>query len=228
MPAGGRRKKLTSHLWWRREGQIVCGSYTPAHSFSTGGLLIFGVECCLLQGLLLGIIGCSAVPLASTHWIPSHRLLVGTFVSLLLFSHSVVSDSLWPHGLRQARLICPLLSPGICSTSCPLSCCYHPTISSSVTLFSSCLQSFPAPGSFLVNQLFATGGQSIGASASASVLPKNIQGWFLLGLTGLISLLSKGISRVFSSTTIRNQQFFSSQSSLWSSSHVQTWLLEKP
>ena len=103
----------------------------------------------------------------------------------------------------------------------------QPTTSSSVAPFSSCPQSFPASGSFPINQLFTSGGQSIGASALASVLPMNIQGWFPVGLTGLISLLSKGLSRVFSSTTIWKHYFFSAQPSLWSTSHIHTWLLEK-
>ena len=106
---------------------------------------------------------------------------------LLLFSCSVMSDSLWPHGLQHARLPCPSPSPRACSNSRPLSWWCHPTISSSVVHFSSCLQSFPVSGSFLMSRLFISGGQSIGASASASVLPMNIQGWFLSGLTGLIS-----------------------------------------
>ena len=121
---------------------------------------------------------------------------------MLLFSHSVVSESLWPHGPQHARLPCPPPYPGVCSNSCPLSQWCHPTISSSFVPFSSCLQSLPASGSFPVSQLFASGNQSIGASASASVLPMNIQGWFPLGLTGLISLQSKGLSRVFSNTTV--------------------------
>ena len=120
---------------------------------------------------------------------------------LLLFSHSVVSDSLRPHELQHTRLPCPSPSPGVCSNSCPLSQWCHPIISSSVTSFSSCPQSFPASGSFPMSLLFASGGQCTGGSASTSVLPMNIQGWFPLGLTGLI-LLSKGLSRVFSSTTI--------------------------
>ena len=110
--------------------------------------------------------------------------------------------------------------------SCPLSWWWHPTISSSVTLFSSCHQSFPASGSFPVSQLFTSDGQSIEASVSASVLPVNIQGWFPLGLTGLISLLSKGLSRVFFSTTIQKHQFFGTQSTLWSNFHICTWLLK--
>ena len=117
------------------------------------------------------------------------------------------------------------LSPGVCLNSCPLSQWYHPTISSSVASF--CFLSYPASGSFPMSRLFASGGQSVGASASASVLLMNIQGWCPLGLTWLISLQSKGLSRVFSSTTIRKHQFFSAQPSLWSSSHICTWLLAK-
>ena len=109
----------------------------------------------------------------------------------LLFSHQALSDSLWPHGLKHTRLSCPSFSPRVCSNSCPLSQWYHPTSSSSVIPFSSCPQSFPASGSFQMSQLFTTGGQSIGAPASTSVLPMTIQGWFPLGLTGLIPLLSK-------------------------------------
>ena len=120
----------------------------------------------------------------------------------LLFSLSVVSDSLRSHGLQHARLPCLSPSPGVCSNSHPLSQWCHPTILSSVTPFS-CPQYCPASGSFLMSQFFASGGQSIGVSASASVLPMNIQGWFPLGLTGLISLLSKVLSRVFSSTIIQ-------------------------
>ena len=103
-----------------------------------------------------------------------------------------MSDSLWPHGLQHGRLPCPSLFPRVCSNSCPLSQWCHPTISSSVTLFSSCPQSFLASGSFQTNQLFASGGQNIGASASASVLLMNIQGWFLLGLTGKYCLMTTG------------------------------------
>ena len=146
----------------------------------------------------------------------------------LLFSHSVMPDSFRPHGLKHTMLPCPSPPPGACSNSCPLSQWCHPTISSSVVHFSSRLPSFPASESFPVNQLFTSGGQSIGASASASVPPMNIQGWFPLGLTGLIFLQSKGLSRVFSNTTVQKRQFFSTQPSSWSSSHIHTWLLEKP
>ena len=121
--------------------------------------------------------------------------------NILQFSCSVVSDSLQPNGLQHARLPCPSPSPRACSNSCPLNQRPHPTISSSVVAFSSCLQSFPASGSFPMSQLFASSGQSIGASASASVLSVNIQDWFPLGLTCWISLLSKGFSRVLSNTT---------------------------
>ena len=125
-------------------------------------------------------------------------------------------------------LVYPSLLPRVCSNSHPLSLWCHPTISSSVALFSSCPQSFPASGSFTMSKLFTSSGQRTGALASASVLPMNTQGWFPLRLTGWISLLSKGLSRVFSSTTGWRHQFFSTQPSLWSSSHFCTWLLEKP
>ena len=145
------------------------------------------------------------------------------FAILLMFSHAVMSNSLQPHEL----LSCPSPSPTACSNSCPLSHWCHPTISSSVFTFPSSLLSFPASGSFQMSQFFASGGRSIGASASASVLPMNIQDWFPLGLIGLISLQSKGLSRVFSNTTVQKYEFFSPQPSLWSNSHILTWLLEK-
>ena len=150
-----------------------------------------------------------------------------TFISVH-FSCSVMSNSLQSHGLQHARLPCPSPAPRACSNSCPLSRWCHPTISSSVIPFSSCLQSFPASGSFPVSQFFTSGGQSIGVSESASVLPMNIQAWFPLGWTGWISLQSKGHSRVSSNTTVQNHQFFSTKFSLWSNSHVHTRLLEKP
>ena len=142
-----------------------------------------------------------------------------------MFGHTVMFDSLQPHGLQHVGLPCPLLSSGVCSNLCPLSWWCHPTVSFSVILFSSCPQSFPASGSFPLSRLFSSGDQSIGASAS--VLPVNIQGWFPLGWTGLISLLSKGLSTIFSST-IQKHQFFGVQPSLWSNSYIHTWLLEKP
>ena len=132
-----------------------------------------------------------------------------------------------PQRLQHSRFFCPPLSPRVCSNSCPLNHWCHLTISFSAVPFS-CLPYFPASGSFPVGQLFALGGQNIGALASASVLPMNIQSWFPLGLTGLISLLSKRLSRIFSSTTIWKHQFFSAQPYLWSNSHIHTRLLEKP
>ena len=147
---------------------------------------------------------------------------------LLLLSCSVMSDSLWPHGLQHARFPCPSSAPGACLNSCPLSRWSYLTISSSVILLFSCRQSFPALGFFLMRQFFTSGGQNIGASASSSVLPVTIQDWFPLGLTVLISLQSKGLSRVFFNTTVQKNQFFDVQPSLWSNSHIHTWLLEKP
>ena len=147
---------------------------------------------------------------------------------MLLFSRSVVPDSLWPHGLQHTRVSCPSPTPRSCSNTCPLSSWCHPTISSSVVSFSSCPQSFPVSGPFPVSQLFTSSGHRIGASASASVFPMNIHDWFPLGLTGWISLQSKGLSRVFSNTTVQKHQFFSAQLSLWSNSHIHTRLLEKP
>ena len=143
---------------------------------------------------------------------------------LLLFSPSVVSSSLQSHGLQHARHPCPSLSLRVCSNSCPLSWWCHPITSSSVIPFSSCLQSFPASGYFLMNRLFASGGQGIGASAAARVLSMNVQNWFPLGLTGLISLQSKGLSRVFSNTTVWKHQLFGTQSSLWFNSCICTWI----
>ena len=139
-----------------------------------------------------------------------------------------MSDSLRPHGLQHARLPCPSLSPGVCSNSCPLGWWCHLTISSSVTPFSSCPQFFPASGCFPMSQLFASGSQ-IGASASASILPVNIQGWFPLGLNGLLSLLVQGTFKSLhqhhslKASILRCLAFF-----IWSNSHIHTWLLEKP
>ena len=126
-----------------------------------------------------------------------------------------MSDSLWPYELQHTRLPCPSPSPRVCSNSCPLSPWCHTTISSSVFPFSSCSPSFLASGSFPMSRLFASGGQSISTSVLASVLPMNSQDWFPLGLTGLISLMSKGLSRVFFSSTVQKHQFFSAQPSLW-------------
>ena len=148
--------------------------------------------------------------------------------SSVQFSHSVVSDSLQPRGLQHARLPCPSPTPGIYLNSCLSRQWCHPIISSFVIPFSSCLQAFPASGCFPMSQFFTSRGQSIRVSVSTSVLPMNIQGLFPLRLTGLISLQSKGLSRVFSSTTVPKHQFFSAQPYFWSNSHLHTWLMEIP
>ena len=169
---------------------------------------------------LIFIDGVNQGPVSFCWWKP---------VVTVQFSHSVVSDSLWSHGLQHARLPCPSPTPGPYSDSCPLSQWCHPTILPSVIPFSSCLQSFPVSGCFPMSWFFASGGQRIGisASASASVLPMNIHDWVPLGWTGWISLQSKGLSRVFSNTTVQKHQFFIAQLSWLSNSHIHTWLLEK-
>ena len=160
------------------------------------------------------------------------RLVITFFprssVQFSQFSRSVMSDSLWHHGLQHASLPCSSTSPRVCSDSCPVSRWCHPTISFSIIPFSSCFQFFPVSRTFPMSQLFAWGGQSTGVSASTSVLPLNTQDWSPLGWTGWISLQSKGLSRVFSDTTVQKHQFFSAQLSLWSNSQIHTWLLEKP
>ena len=148
--------------------------------------------------------------------------------SSVQLSRSVVSDSLRPHESQHARPPCPSPTPGVHSYSRPSSWWCHPAISSSVVPFSSCPQSLPASGSFPMNQLFAWGGQSTGVSALASLLPNNTQGWSPLEWTGWISLQSRGLSRVFSNTTVQKQQFFGAQLSSQSNSHIHTWPLEKP
>ena len=139
-----------------------------------------------------------------------------------------MSNSLQPRGLQHASLPCPSPIPGACSNSCPLSQGYHPTVSSSVIPFSSCLQSCPASGSFPMSQFFTSGGPRIGVSASASLLPMNIQDWFPLGWIGWISLQSKKLSRVFSNTTAQKHQFLGTPPSLGSSSHSRTCPPETP
>ena len=170
-------------------------------------------------------------------WATVHRVAKTTELLSTIYKNKTIISSVqllncvWlfaTHGLQHTRLPCPSLSPGVCSNSCPLSWWCHPTISSSVTLFSSCSQSFPASGSFPMSHFFPSGGQNIGVSASASVLPMNIQDWFPLGWTSWISLLSKGLSRVFSNTTVQKHPFFGTQLSLESNSHIHTWLIEKP
>ena len=147
--------------------------------------------------------------------------------SSVQFSPSVVSNCLRPHELQHERPPCPSPTPGVHSNSCPSSQWCHPAISSSVILFS-CPKSLPASGSFPMSQLFAWGGQSIGVSASASFLPMNTEDWSPLEWTGWISLQSKGLSRVFSNTTVQKHQFFDTQPSSQSNSHIHTWPQEKP
>ena len=160
---------------------------------------------------------------ADTSTNPNHSLLC----SVQLTSVTQSCTTLQPHGLQHTRPLCPSPNPGVYSNSCPLSQWCHPTISSSVVTFSSCLQSFPASGYFQMSQFFTSGGQSIGVSASTSALPMNTQDWSPLGWTGLISLLSKGLSRVFSNTTVQKHQFFGAQLSLDYNSHIHTWQLKK-
>ena len=147
-------------------------------------------------------------------------------ISSVQFSRSVVSNSLQPHKSQHARPPCPSPIPRVYSNSCPSSRWCHPAISFSVVPFSSCPQSLPASGSFSMSQLFTWGAQSTGVSAS--VLPMNTQDWSPLGWTGWISLQSKGVSRVFSNTTVQKHQFFGAQPSSQSNSHIHTWPLEKP
>ena len=147
--------------------------------------------------------------------------------AFLTWCFSVVSNSLWPHGLQHARLPCPSPSPGA-SNSCPLCRWCHPTVSSSVIPCPYCPQYFPASGYFPVSLFFTSGGQRIGVSASASVLPMNSQDWFSLGWTDWIFSQSKGLSRVFSSTTVQKHKFFGTRLSSESISHICTWLLENP
>ena len=150
------------------------------------------------------------------------------YCKVIQFSYSVVSDSLRPRESQHARPPCPSPTPGVHSDSRPSSQWWHPAISSSVVPFFSCPQSLPASESFPMSPLFTWGGQSIGVSASASLLPMNTQDWSPLGWTGWISLQSKGLSRVFSNTTVQKHQSFGAQPSSESNSHIHTWPQEKP
>ena len=155
-------------------------------------------------------------------------LWILTSFSSVQFSRSVVSDSLWYCEPQHARLPCPSPTVGVYPNPCPLSQWCHPTTSSSIVPFSSCSQSFSASGSLQMSQVFASGSQNIGVSASTSVLPMSTQDWSPLGWTGWISLQSKGLSRVFSNTTVQKHQFFGAQLSSQSNSHIHTRWLEKP
>ena len=227
--------KSLSHLWLLATPWTAAHQTPPSMGFSRqeywSGMPLPSPLCLSTQSyflcvVLLLLFPCSFVqgqliPNPSTTLICKQRLV-------LLFSRSVVSNSLWLPGPQHARLPCPPSSPRACWNSCPLSRWCHPTISSSVIPHSSCLPSFPAPGSFLMSRYFASCGQSIGAGPSAPVLPMNIQDLFPLEWTGLISLQSKGLLRVFSNTKGQKHQFCSTQSFLSSNSHIHTWLLEKP
>ena len=160
-------------------------------------------------------------------YLSSQRTRWKTYISDQI-SRSIVSDSLWPHESQHARPPCPKTTPGVQWDSRPSSQWCHPTISSSVVPFSTCPQSLPASEFFPMSQLFAWGAQSLGISALASFLPKNTQGWSPSEWTGWISLQSKGLSRVFSNTTVQKHQFFGTQPSSQSNSHIHTWPLEKP
>ena len=162
------------------------------------------------------------------HWIANLQWRIVWYMDSVQFGHSVVSDSLSPHEPQHTSPPCPSPTPGVYPNPCPSNHWCHPTISSSVIPFFSRLQSFAASGSFQMSQLFGSSGQSIGVSASKSVLPMNTQDWFLLGWTGWISLQSKGLSRVFSNIAVQKHQFFGAQLSSQSNSHIHTWPLEKP
>ena len=172
-------------------------------------------------------IGTLVCMLSSPLLLPLTFVLHGLFSRLLLFIHKLC-PTLWLHGLQHTRLPCPSLSPGACSNSCPSRRWCHPTISFSVIPFFSCPQSFPASGSFPMSQLFLLQLTKVLEIQLLSVLPMNIQGWSPLGLIGLMSLQSKGLSKIFSNTTVQKHQLFSAQPSLWSNSQIPTWPLEKP
>ena len=206
-PHGETRELTQNHTptpWWSQAWVEVCWPLPSPQA-----------SLCVYQGLWRALdVFISLQGRVVTYAEPSRKWLLFITVittTVLLFSCSVVSDSLRPHELQHARLPRPSLSPGVGSNSRPLSRWCHPTISSSVIRFCSCLMSFPTSGSFPVSRLFESGGQSIRASVSASVLPVNIQGWFPLGLTGVIALLCEGLSRAFSNTTVQRHQFFGTQ-----------------
>ena len=213
--------------------------YKTPLSFTTSRSLFMSIESVMLSKhlilcwpffLLPSILPCIRVfPSESSLCIRWPKYWSFTFSNSpsVQFSHSVVSDSLWPHESQHARPPCLSPTPGVYSNSCPSSRWCHPAISSSVFPFSSCPQSLPASGSFPMSQLFTWDGQSTGVSASASVLPMNTQDWSSLGWTGWISLQSKGLSRVFSNITVQKHQFFGAQLSSQSNSHIHTWPLEK-
>ena len=222
-----------------KKGQLTSQEFFPHTSWSLDSLYSeFYTE------LYLFVLQCIILPPSAPTWTiaPNSFLMPSLFFlfffllyiqfssvqfSSVQFICSVVFNSLQLHGLQHSRPPCPSATPGIYPNSCPLSQWCHPTISSSVTPFSSCPQSFPASETFQMSQFFTSGGQSIGVLASTSVLPMNTQDWSPLEWTGWISLQSKGLSRLFFNTTVQKHQP-GAQPSLWSNSHIHTWLLEKP
>ena len=214
-------------------------SISPSNEYS--GLIPFRIDWfdLAIQGTLksllqhhsskVSILWCSAffiVQLSHPYMTTGKTIALTCHFSSVQFSRSVVSDSLQPHESQHAWPPRPSPTPGVYSNSCPLSRWCHPVISPSVVPFSSCPQSLPASGPFPMSQQFAWGGQSIGVSASASVLPMNTQDWSPLGRTGWISLQPRGLSRVFSNTTVQKHQFFGAQLSSPPNSHIHTWPLE--
>ena len=183
------------------------------------------------SGKAFSFLPLSIMLVMSLSWIPFIMLRCVLYLLILScsvqFSHSVVSDSLWSHESQHTRPPCPLATPGVHSDSYPSTQWCHPAISSSVIHFSLCPQSLPASESFPMSQFFTWGGQNTGVSTLASFLPKNTQDWSRLEWTGWISLQSKGLSRVFSNTTVQKHQFFGHQLSSQSNSHISTWLMEK-
>ena len=256
-PSGSVLWPVASHSSWRHWGYIpasaslhccsLCLEHSPPGYYVAGSLTSWGL-CAVYTavrsswGYLIWQLAparCSPVwPHSQLNFLQNTPVLQSSAFHVcaspapktqLLLSHSVVSDSFRAHELQHTRLPCLSQSLGVCSNSCPLSRWSHPTISPSVAPFSSYPpQSFPASECFPMSQLFAPGSQSIGASASAAGLPMNIQSWFPLGVTSLISLQSMGLSGVFSNTTVEKHQFFGTQPSLRSNSHIHTWPPEKP
>ena len=216
--------------WWTRSAGVLqsVGLQRVGHDWASALNWVCIYQCCSPSSSHPPLPVCVHMSILYLHlyFCSANNILV--LIRFHQFSRSVVSNSFWPHEPQHARHPCPSPSPGVHPHPCPLCQWCHPTISSSAIPFSSCLQSFPASGSFQMSQLFTSGGQSIGVSASTSVLPMNTQDWSPLGWTVWISLQSKGLSRVFSNTTLQKHQFFGAKLSSQSNSHIHTWPLEKP